>query len=244
MHEVRPYERLSRVYDLGWAGFALQYIGLLEELLRARRLTRARILDLACGTGNLAIELAKRGHEVHGIDNSGEMIALARQKAASSLEVAFDVRDMARLSVGATYHLVTCTFDSLNYLVSPDAVARTLSRVWEVLVEGGLFVFDSNTQRHYLRCAGDSWARDLGGERFLQKTHYDGKTRMARTVFEFSDGKQEIHCQRPYGLEDIEPLLTEAGFRVCEVLAGFDRRPYAPDSDRLICVAEKSPVIE
>ena len=74
---IKPYERLSKVYDFGWADFSKQYIVLINELFSEHGITQATILDIACGTGTLAIELAQSGHVVRGIDSSPEMIRIA-----------------------------------------------------------------------------------------------------------------------------------------------------------------------
>ena len=67
---LEPYERLSRVYDAGWGDFSIQYVDWINELLRQRGIQQGKIFDIACGTGILAIELARCGHKVCGIDIS------------------------------------------------------------------------------------------------------------------------------------------------------------------------------
>jgi len=91
---MRIYERLSRIYDLDWGNFSKQYVGLIRQLLGGRGVKRARILDLACGTGNLAIDLAQRGHFVHGIDISPEMIRIAKSKSLRLSNIFFEVQGM------------------------------------------------------------------------------------------------------------------------------------------------------
>jgi 2-polyprenyl-3-methyl-5-hydroxy-6-metoxy-1,4-benzoquinol methylase len=90
---MKNYERLSGVYDLGWGDFAPQYLNLIDWLLREQGIHQARILDIACGTGILAIALSKRGHRVHGVDVSPKMIAVAESKSAGMANISFEVQD-------------------------------------------------------------------------------------------------------------------------------------------------------
>ena len=119
---MKPYERLSQVYNTGWGDFAKQYVDFIDQLLKERTLTHARILDVACGTGILAIELAQLNHSVHGMDISPEMINLAKAKSAGLPDLSFSVQDMTRLNVDEQFNLVTCTFDSINYILNLNDV--------------------------------------------------------------------------------------------------------------------------
>ncbi len=80
---MKPYERLSQVYNTGWGDFSEQYFGWINELLRERGPVQAKVLDLAHGTGTLALDLAKCGHVVRGIDISPEMISKGKAKSAT-----------------------------------------------------------------------------------------------------------------------------------------------------------------
>lgn len=236
---LKIYERLSQVYDFDWGKFSEKYLSLIAELLEERGIKRARILDLACGTGTLAVELAKLGHHVHGIDISPEMIEKANSKSAGLANLTFEVQDMTGFSVGDRFDLVTYTFDSINYLVTPDSVEQTFCRVAGALRKSGLFIFDSNTDRLYRNRHKGTQPRELGGESFVQKCIYDEEIMEAKTIFEFSDGAVEIHTQRPYDLLELKPLLSEAGLQVIHTFADFDKKPFDSGSERLICVAQR-----
>jgi SAM-dependent methyltransferase len=238
---AKIYERLSQVYDLDWGGFALQYVPLIHELLSERGVAQARILDLACGTGQLALELANAGHFVHGIDASAQMIEIATAKSAGLTNVHFEVQDMVDFRVTGKFDLVTCTFDSINYLLAIDDVKAMLRRVAAAVRDSGLFVFDSNTHQLYAARHSGTYERELGGQAFAQKLSYDPLRREATVVFDFDDGTTEVHRQRPYGLDQLTAPLGEADLRVIHAFAWFDKRPFAADSERLICVAEKEP---
>jgi SAM-dependent methyltransferase len=236
---MKIYERLSQVYDFDWGKFAEQYVSLINQLLDERAITRARILDLACGTGALAVKLANCGHSVYGIDISPQMIEIAKSKSIGLSNISFKVQDMAQFCVEGEFDLLTCTFDSINYLLKTDGVKAMFCRVTTALHKSGLFVFDSNTDRLYANRHKGTHKRELGGESFVQRLSYDPVKKEAITVFEFSDGTIEIHKQCPYDLAELGPLLAEAGLCAIHTFSGFNKRPYNSKSERLICVAEK-----
>ena len=236
---LKPYERLSQFYDVDWGEFSRQYVDLIDELLQERNLTQARILDLACGTGILAICLAEDGHVVHGIDNSPEMVSIAKSKSVGMSGLSFDVQDMVNFDVDEKFDLGTCTFDSINYIRKLRDLRKMLGRVASVLHEGGLFIFDSNTRKLYLSHSGETFKREINGQSFLQHCRYDSVHNIATTIFSFSDGTYEIHKQRPYDYDELAPLLEGAGLHVVHLFSWFEKMPYSSNTPKVFCVAEK-----
>jgi SAM-dependent methyltransferase len=236
---MQPYERLSQVYDSGWSDFSRRYAALIAALLKERGGGRGRVLDLACGTGALTVELAQRGHTVHGIDSSPQMIARARAKSENLSRVSFDVQDMVGFKVAGKFDLVTCTFDSVNYLLGLNEVATMFRRVSAVLRPGGLFIFDTNTRKLYISHLDETQKHVLEGQHFIQHCTYEPVRNEAITTFSFEDGFYEIHRQRPYDLEDLEPALVNTGLTILHLFSWFDRTPYSGKTEKLFCVAEK-----
>ena len=236
---LTPYERLSQVYDAGWGDFSIQYVNLINELLDERGLVQAKILDIACGTGILAIELAQCGHVVHGIDISPEMISVAKTKSIGLSNLSFDIQDMVRFNVDGNFDLVTCTFDSINYILKLGDLRDTLFRVTSVLYESGLFIFDSNTKHLYLSHSDQTQKRELNGQSFIEHCSYDSIRNKAAIVFSFSNGTYEIHKQRPYNYDELDPLLRRAGLNVIHLFSWFNIIPYMSNTAKLFCVAEK-----
>ena len=236
---LEPYERLSRFYDADWGDFSIQYVDLIQELLQERNLIQARILDLACGTGILAICLAECNHVVCGIDNSPEMINIAKAKSTGIPNLSFDVQDMVNFNVDGSFNLVTCTFDSINYNLKLSDLRKMLERTAFALCEGGLFIFDSNTKELYLDHSDEVYEREINGQAFIQNCRYDSTRNIATTAFSFSDGTYEIHRQRPYGYDELDSLLKVAGFRVIHLFSWFEKLPYTSNTPKLFCVAEK-----
>lgn len=186
------------------------------------------------------LELANRGHFVHGIDISPEMIQIAKAKSMRLPNVYFEVQDMTQFSVEGKFDLVTCTFDSINYVLDAHDVRKMLERVAGALRISAMFVFDSNTDRLYSNVRQEAQERELCGKSFVQKLSYEGTKREATIVFEFEDGTTEVHKQRPYDLAELEPILATAGLRVVQAFSDFDKKPYDSESARLICIAQRA----
>ena len=148
----------------------------LDELLERHQVYGHQVLDLACGTGTLAIVLADQGWEMTGLDRSHAMLSCAQQKMANvttSGNIILLQGDMCQpptwvyatdsssptgenRSAGSTYNiqtdsfdLIVCCYDSLNYILSERDVQSCFQAVAQLLKPGGLFIADTNTQ-HFL----------------------------------------------------------------------------------------------
>lgn len=158
------YQNLAHLYD--WPG-ALDFsekilerdLALFQEM---NVLPPSRVIDLACGTGTLAIELAKRGYQTIGIDISVAMLEQAQAKQteleaednsakAKSLPVQWRTEDMRYFLTDETApsHAVLCHYDSLNHLSNETELRGVFIQVAQALQPGGLFVFDLNTLENY-----------------------------------------------------------------------------------------------
>jgi 2-polyprenyl-3-methyl-5-hydroxy-6-metoxy-1,4-benzoquinol methylase len=235
---MNNYQHLAGVYEAGgWDRFSGQYVGFINRLFEEYGIKHARILDVACGTGSLALALAKQGHQVHGIDISPEMIALASEKASAAAELSFAVQNMIDFEVEGEFDLVTCTFDAINYLVTADELKKMFDCAAQSLRKSGLFVFDSNTHRHYLSVGNLTQEHKIGAESFRQEVSYDPVRREATTIFRFEDGAVETHRQKPWELSELNLVLENSGLGVIKSFSRFDNSPFDRESKRLICAA-------
>jgi SAM-dependent methyltransferase len=237
---LKPYQRLSRFYDLDWSHFALGYTHLVDDLIREMGISRADILELACGTGVLAAELARRGHRLTGVDACPEMIAVARRRMRRTRNrPRLEVRDMREIRFHAAFDLATCTFDAINYVRGKSNLSRVFENVHGALRPGGHFLFDSTTRFLFEDRSRGTFRRDLGGETFFQSCAYDPEARLATTTFRFADGATEVHRQEAYGARDLAPLLEAGGFSVRSIWEDLERRDAAPDAHRIFLLAAK-----
>ncbi len=255
------YGEYAPFYDgSGHVRFAVLAAQYLQEVLAQHAVPGRRVLDLACGTGTLAVMLADDGWDAVGLDGSAAMLEIACAKAhnldafGQATFVLGDMRclwsDNAETSEAirpSSFDLVTCMYDSLNYLLTEADLASCFGGVAQALRPGGLFVADMNT-RHFL-------AHDWGEHEVVEMP---GFVQVAQSVFdEASDcstmrlscfvgddqrGYQrfdETHVERAYPLETIRQLLESAGFQIEAVYDCFTFQPPEPHTQRLCWVARR-----
>jgi len=222
------YTALPLIYDRWQRSYGKDYSAVVLPLvlasLRRRRLSPAAMLDVACGTGSLALLLARRGCRVWGIDASGGMIAEAWKKAGSTrLPVVFLRQDMRTFRIPEHVGVAVSVFDSLNHLSTRADLRRTFQRVHAALEPGGWFMFDVNNERCYRLL----WTREqtLTHRDFtlLLENSYNERTHRARSrvrillpLPERPVMLTETVRERCFSSEEISKALEKAGFVVDE----------------------------
>lgn len=148
------YTALSPIYDRWQTLHGPDFTSVILPRLLATVARHAPPLrshhDVACGTGTLVLEMAKRGWTASGSDASPGMITVARRKAADARVAAqFDVQDMRSLALPSPVGLITSCFDSVNHLVTLRDLRAFCASAAGALVSGGLLAFDTNAERCY-----------------------------------------------------------------------------------------------
>lgn len=234
----RPYQRLATLYDSGkWGEFSMGYLELFDTLFKKYNFTPQLIIDIACGTGNLIAELHKRDYHVIGVDISPEMIEVARK---NNPNIRFHVEDMTCMNLGIEADLVTCAFDSINYLLDNKQLNEAFKTVYKHLKHGGFFFFDVNTPFHYEKKHFGMIARDIDGIKFKQKLKYDKENRTAKITFDFGNRQIEEHTQKAYTSDEIVNLLSDNNFVLIESFQDFALNPPKKESERIFFFAQKS----
>jgi len=239
--QVAPYydALMASVPYSMWADY-------IEEIFERLGVRPRRILDLATGTGSVAIELAERGYEVTGVDLSEPMLEQARRKALDAdLDLRFLQGDAAQLSFPpASFDAVVSLYDSLNYILEPEQLQQTFDGVGEALSPGGAFIFDLNTiysfEQEMFTQQSLAPAREV---RYIWRSHYDAATRIARIEMEFwtADGNhfRETHFQRGHSVEEVTETLERAGVIVEALYEAYTMLPPGPKSERIFYVARR-----
>jgi len=226
-----------------------QWVGFVMEVVKKSGLKPKKALDLACGTGTVSELLAGLGLEVVGVDISSAMISVAKRKAAEKgLDIEYYVQDAASLSLNHCFDLAVSLFDSINYITDPIALESAFRRVNNHLLNGGLFIFDMNTE--YALSHGFFNQSNIGTfdyPRYIWTSTYDRASRICKVdmVFEVMepDGTKrqftEVHIQRAYRIEEIERMLRAAGFEVMDIYDSFSFRQPKRRTDRAVFVTKK-----
>src|SRR2546429_546812 len=116
-----PYDAFAWFYDRYWAEpHRAWQMPALEKLLFPALPPGGRVLDVCCGTGNLARHFVLRGYEVTGVDSSREMLRVARENVP---EANFVRTDAADIHLDHAVDAAVCLFDSVNHLLEAEQVA-------------------------------------------------------------------------------------------------------------------------
>lgn len=241
MSGCEGYRALAGVYDLlnreirysGWADFF--------EACFSRWLPQKPelILDLACGTGRMTHELARRGYDMIGVDGSADMLSVAYATKPEGSGTLFLEQDMRSFELYGTVGAVTCCLDSLNYLLADGELLTCFKTVHNYLDPGGLFLFDMNTPYKFTHTYGsnsyileDELPADSGAADVFcaWQNSYDAETRICDfdlSIFEEQpDGSylraDEHQQERCYSMEEITGALRDAGLELLGVFSDWE----------------------
>lgn len=184
----------------------------------------------------LASELYKLGYEVCGIDISKDMINTAKSNYP---EIQFDIADMTNFNLDSKFDLITCTFDSINYLTEDEEILKALSNIHSHLSNTGYFVFDINTPSLYEEKHFGTIDREFNGIKFKQILKYDKEKKIGTTIFDFGNGEREVHVQKAYSAVDMDNLLTQSGFLKVERFKDFKLSPIEEKVYRIFYIVRK-----
>ena len=145
----QPYTLLARYYDQFFTSHVSRFRRARERLL-GQILPQVRsACDLACGTGTTALEFARRGIKVFGVDLSPTMCGLTREKARGAGTPLTVIRgDMRTFRLPEKVELVTCEYDAVNHVPFKRDLVRVARAASRALQPGGYFYFDVNNRRH------------------------------------------------------------------------------------------------
>ena len=241
-HELAmSYDRLTN--DVDYAATVDFYM----QILRREGLVPRTAVDLACGTGSVAILLSEMGMQVVGVDMSEEMLCQANQKAQEMENPPiFVCQQLQRLQLPRGVDLAVCALDSLDYITEPEDCREAIRRVYRVLNPGGCFIFDVNTPQK-LRAMDDQIFLDEDDDVYcVWRGEFDEKTNICTYAMDLFQRQGDVwkrsfeeHKEYAYSAQQLTGYLRQAGFTRIEVYA--DRRfvQPGPNEQRIYLKARK-----
>lgn len=216
-----------------------------EASFLAQRLSLAtgdRVLDVPCGDGRLALELAERGCRVTGVDISEGFLKAGRAEAkARGLDVAWRRAEMRDLPWREEFEAAYCAGSSFGFLDNAGN-ADFLAAVSRSLIPGGRFFIDCKAAESILPAFRESYEMTVGDIRFGSVNRYDPTTGTMENLYTISRGDRvEVKraLTRIYSTSEILRLLSDAGFGSFETYGSVEGEPFRLGSPRLFVVAVK-----
>ncbi len=213
----------AQVYNQRWTGFVSK-AGPQIRALYEQRCSQGEhtLLDVCCGTGQLALQFLRAGYTVTGLDSSEPMLAHARSNClsfVSSGEAVFVQADAADFALPSRFGLAVSTFDALNHLAGRQALQSCFVCVHRALFPDGMFVFDLNSVvglRHW----NNVTIEDAPDAMIVKRGMYDeerrqGRIRMSGFVREDVGGWlrfDETFVENAWSVAEVTGDLFSAGF--------------------------------
>ena len=259
---MEAYTGFAEVYDLFMDNVPYEaWSQYLTSLLRERQAEQGIVLELGCGTGKMTRLLAKAGYDMIGIDNSQEMLLIAREAsqaegegAEGRMDILYLLQDMREFELYGTVRAVVSVCDSMNYILEEEELLQVFKLVNNYLDPGGVFIFDLNTPYKYREILGENvFCENREEGSFIWENFFDEESQVNEyglTLFirerDNSSGEgelyrkyEETHFQRAYGISQVKGLLEQAGMEFVAVYDAFGHEAPTESSERVYFVAKE-----
>ena len=228
-HELaQSYDRLTNDVDYD-ATVAFYY-----EILKRENLSPRTAVDLACGTGSVALRLAQKGLQVTAVDMSWEMLMVAQQKAAEvDVFPQFACQKLQELHLPRGVDLAVCALDSIDYILDPNDCQEAIRRVYKALNPGGCFIFDVNTPEKLRAMDGQVFLDEDDDVYCVWRGEFDEEANICSYGMDLFQREGKIwhrsfeeHREYAYSADQLVSYLRQAGFTSIAVYG--DRKFTAP----------------
>lgn len=251
MKKAENYSNLAPLYDKlmenvdyeSWADY-------IDEIIQVHHPECEKVLELACGTGSVAISLDELGYySILASDLSPHMVAVARQKAIEqNADVRFQTLDFLDIHIQEKFDVIFSVFDSVNYLQTASEIIKMLEECEKVLKHEGLLIFDFSTPLNSIEAVEylnneEAEVKDL---RFFRISEYDAINKIHINTFEIeqlSEDKKEVlstfkevHKQRIYTLQEMLSILKQTPYHLVAKYGDFDLIDADENSARITLV--------
>lgn len=247
-----PYSNLSTHYDrlMSDVDYESIFNFVLSAYIKSKNTKPDTIIELACGTGNFAIQAAKQGYRVTGVDISDEMLRIAKDKSRKQgLLVTFINQDISRLKLKEKYELAVCCYDGINHITDEDKLRDVFVNVSRCLLPGGLFIFDVNSAYKFSHIYSDNvYYESYDDLTYIWQNQFDKKTGIASFELTFfqkdTDGKyirydETIH-EKYYSKRAIDKAVKKSELQRLAIYDGYSYDEPVKRSQRHLYIFKKT----
>ena len=224
------YDRLTS--DVDYQAIVAFYHAVLEK----ENIHPKSAVDLACGTGSVALLLAEEMDRVIGVDMSEEMLTVALQRAQEQENRPLFVCQMLQeLRLDRAVDLAVCALDGLDYILDPADCCEAIRRVYKALNPGGIFIFDVNTPEKLRAMDGQVFLDEDDDVYCVWRGEFDEQTNICSYGMDLFQRRGDVwqrsfeeHREYAYTVEQLTEYLRSAGFTHIRVYA--DGKLEAPEA--------------
>ncbi|WP_187345265.1 class I SAM-dependent methyltransferase [Cystobacter ferrugineus] len=199
------------------------------------------VLELGIGNGPLALALLERGINVHGIDNSAQMVARLRARPGGE-RIPVTLGDFAELPVTGEFSVIFAAKGSFFHLPTQDEQVRCFANVARHLRPGGVFVLDGLTPDETSLLADQGKVIPRTGDTLVMRfRRYDRSTQHLESHYVGTKGDSVRHLSFTFRYawpSELDLMARIAGMRLRERWGGWDRTPFKPSSTYHVSVYE------
>ncbi|MBM6819651.1 MULTISPECIES: class I SAM-dependent DNA methyltransferase [Clostridium] len=203
-------------------------------------------LDIACGTGNVTIRVAKYFKNIYGVDLSEDMLREAFDKFKEArIKGKIICQDMTELSLNKEFDLITSVLDSTNYITDLNDLQNYFNGVYTHLKSNGLFIFDVNSYYKLSEILGNNIYTYSEEEVFYtwENVFEDNLLSMFLTFFvkkgDLYERFEEEHLERAYTEKELEKELEKANLEVLAKFDGYTENDVQANTERIVYVIKK-----
>ena len=238
------YDRLTNDVDYG------AVVDFYMQILAREGLNPRTAVDLACGTGSVALLLAQKGMRVTGVDMSEEMLCVAAQKAqALDVPPVFVCQRLQELRLPKGVDLAVCALDSLDYITEPADCAEAIRRVYKALNPGGCFIFDVNTPEKLRAMDGQVFLDEDDDVFCVWRGEFDDASNICSYGMDLFQRRGQLwhrsfeeHREYAYSAGQLTGYLRDAGFTSIAVYGDCRFAPPQDGEQRIYLKARKGKI--
>jgi ubiquinone/menaquinone biosynthesis C-methylase UbiE len=222
-------------------------------LQKYQQIETKNILELACGTGNHSLHLAKYNYSILATDNNKSMLRIAQRKLSSLSNVKVKYMDMLNFSkFKKPFDAVLCLFDSIGYVKSNENITNVLTNVNKYLKKKGLFIFEFWNAGAMLRSYEPFRVKEwkTGNKKFIRESktimrYQDQLCDVHYTIYEYQNRvllkkTEETHTNRFFLPQEMKLFLSNSGFNIVAWYDGYSHtKKITEKSWHTVCVAQK-----
>ena len=238
------YDRLTN--DVNYEAIVAFY----EQILEKEGVCPQSAMDLACGTGSVALLLAQKYQRVIGVDMSEEMLTVAFERAMEQDRIpTYICQKLQQLRIPRAVDMAVCALDGLDYILDPADCKEAIRRVYKSLNPGGIFIFDVNTPEKLRAMDGQVFLDEDDDVYCVWCGEFDEESNICSYAMDLFQRQGDVwhrsfeeHREYAYSMEQLTEYLKAAGFTRIRVYADGKLESPGEGEQRIYFSARKGKV--